>query len=422
MRAWAGLFALVICLGCGPGRGERLRVVHWGGAYDDSDYSKLQQQLYETFQARNPGVRLSPEGVPGAGEYVSKVLLSFVAGSPPDAMSLDASSAAIFIESGLLQDLGPYIRRDKAFDLKDFFPNVVDIARRGDAVYAIPVDFTPMVMYYNKRLFRQAGVPYPKPGWTYDDFLSAAKRLTRDGRYGFVLPNWMPGWILWIWNNGGDVLSPDGHRASGYLDGPESVEAITFLRDLVLRYKVAPTLSQAAAVGVDHFANGQAAMNVNGHWMLVTYASSPVGPDGNKLLALEDIGVVEMPSNLSRSVTVMYEAGLAIGKGAKNPDAAWEWIKYYTSAEVQRQYNATGIAVCARRDIAEERAAADSLHRDFLSIVPSARAPWGSKVVGYDSVERIGQQMLDRVLKNGQDPQGALTWAAREIDEEFAKR
>ena len=151
-----------------------LRISNWGGAGDDSEYDRLVNDFYEQFEREHPGVDVRVEGIPG--EYVHKMLLNFVAGTQPDVMVLDASSAAVFIENGLLTDLTPFIERDPEVSLDDYFLNVVDIDRRGEKLYAIPGDFTPMVVYYNKRLFDRAGVPYPKPGWNFQDFLRSEER------------------------------------------------------------------------------------------------------------------------------------------------------------------------------------------------------------------------------------------------------
>lgn len=421
MRVLLVLLALAALVGCGPRDDGKivLRVANWSGAGDDSEFEKTTQRIYREFEQENPGVEIRVEGIPDG--YVSKVILSFVAGTEPDVMLLDASSAAVFIDNGVLTNLSPFMAKDPEFDLDDFFPNVVDIARRGDAVYAVPNDFTPMVLYYNKRLFDAAGVPYPKPGWTFADFRETAKALTQEDLYGFAFANWMPGWIMWLWNNGGDVLAPDGTRASGFLDSPANVETLEFLRDLIVVDRSAPSLSEAASLGVDLFANGQAAMTVSGHWALIGYANAPKGPDGKPKLVWGDLGVAPMPTNVGESHTVMYESGYAIGKNSKHKELAWKFLKYFTSERVQSLYNKSGIAVCARRDVAAERAK-DPLEAQFLPLIPSARAPWGSRVEGYEIVEKVGKNALDSVLNNNAPVREALTKAAQRIDQEFAKR
>jgi multiple sugar transport system substrate-binding protein len=414
-------FAGAGCL-ADPGR-RVVRLANWGGAGDDSEFNRLAKALQAEFEAANPGLDLRVEGIPGSQDYVRKLLLSHISGAMPDVVTLDASSAAAFIDYGTLRDLREFADRDPEFDWNDFFPNVVDIARRGQAVYAVPVDFTPMVMYVNRRHFREAGLAVPEPGWSWDDFLEAALRLTREGRYGFDSPNWMPGWVTWLWNNGADVLDPLGRRATGWFDSPAAVEALRFLADLTLTHKVAPSLSQAAATGVDFFADGRAAMKVIGHWALVGLAAS-------KQIDLEEIGVLPVPARRGGpSVTVMYESGLAIGATSREPESAWKYVKFFTSSGVQSRYNASGIAVSARRDVEAAKlagpGASETARRRteaFQAIVPTARPPWGSRVQGYDLVEAIGQKAMDAVLKNGVPVDEAAGAAAEEIDRELARR
>ena len=424
-RLGLALIALCLCA-CAPedDSGRVLRVSNWGGAGEDNDYDRQVQALYKQF-GKEHQAEVRVEGIPG--EYVQKMVLNHVAGTMPDVMVLDASSAAIFINNGVLTDLAPFIQEDKEFNLDDYFPNVVEIGKRGEKIHAIPGDFTPMVMYYNKDLFDQAGVPYPTSDWSFDDFLATAQKLTkRDAsgkiqQYGFTFSTWMPGWVMWLWNNGGDVLTPDGKRATGVFDSPQNVETISFLRDLIVKHKVAPALSEVASMGVDLFANGQAAMGVSGHWAMVGYKSAPKDAQGKPKIDWRRLGVVALPHNTPESHTVMYEAGFGIPSKAKNPELAWEYVKFFTSQRVQSVYNASGIAVCARKDVAEARAT-DPVERDFLNIVPTARKPYGSWVEGYEFVEKRGEDALKSILNNNRDVQEALTAAAQRIDKEFAKR
>jgi multiple sugar transport system substrate-binding protein len=353
------------------------------------------------------------EQIPGQGQYAPKLVMMHVTGSVPDVIHLDASSAAVFINNNVVRDLTPYIDRDPAFDLNKFFQNAVDIARRDEGLYAIPLDFTPMVMYYNRKLFDAAGAPYPHPGWTWDDFLETARQLTvfpKDAssptQYGMHFENWMPFWVLWLWTNGGDVLSPDGTRATGYFDGPKSVEAVQFLVDLMTRYRVVPHPRESAAAGVDMFRSERAAMDVKGHWMMIDYRADGL-----------DFGVVGLPTNGVEPVTVIYEAGLAITRKAEHPDLAWEYIKHLTSTDVQVRRVASGLAISANKQAAA-RFADDPVEQEFLNQVQYARPPWGAKVEQYPFIEDLGREMMEDILySDGELPvEQALHEAARLID------
>ena len=392
-----------------------LRVADWGGAGDGSESAQIERDVYAGFEQQYPNIEIQREGILGTQDYVKKILLGFISHSEPDVIRLDASSAAAFVDNDILLDLAPLAGGPEGINLDDFFPNTLEVGRRDKALYAIPVDFTPMVMYYNRRLFDEAGVPYPTENWTWADFLDRAQRLTKGDRYGFTFPNWMAGWILWIWNNAGDVLATNG-RATGVADSPATVEAVTFIRNLVNQHKVAPSLSQQAAEGAAPFANGDAAMEMSGHWNLTTLASSPK-------IKLDDIGIAPIPVSRQgeKPVTVLYESGWAIGKHSPHADAAWKFIRYFTSAAVQRKLQKTGIGVCARKDIASERAI-NAREREFLKIVPTGKNPWGAKVQGYDFVEDEGTKMMDAVLKSGKDPKAALTEFAHNVDRELSKQ
>jgi multiple sugar transport system substrate-binding protein len=401
---------LLCCSACQQAADSRqvLRVANWGGAGDDSEAMRIMREVYVEFERQNPDIDLQLELIPGSQEYVRKLLMSIVAGAEPDVVTLDASSSAVFINNDILLDLSELIEKDPDFDLADYHENVVDIARRDDEVYAVPLDFTPMVMYCNKRLFDEAGIPYPQAGWTFEEFLNIAKDLTRGEQYGYAFANWMPGWILWVWNNGGDSLSADGSSADGAINSPATAEAIRFIHSMIEEHGASPSLSQTAALGVDPFLNGQAAMTISGHWNLIGIANSDK-------IDLEDVLVVPVPSNLPKSQTVIYEAGLGITKKSKNRDAAWRFVKYMTSEEVQRKIQSTGIAVCARKDISEERGVTE-LEQAFLDIIPSGRPPWGAKVEAYDVVESEGERAMDAVLKSGRPVEEALNRAADAID------
>ncbi len=72
-----------------------------------------------------------------------------------------------------------------------------------------------MVLVYNRRLFREAGVPEPREGWKLREFRAAAEKLARvraDGtrQFGLNFVNWTPFWVMWLWNHGGGLVAVDG--------------------------------------------------------------------------------------------------------------------------------------------------------------------------------------------------------------------
>lgn len=390
-----------------------LRVANWGGVQVDSKFMRLERDIREGFEHRHPGVRIQFEQIPGEGQYASKLLMMHVTGSVPDVVWVDASSAAVFIDNGVLRDLTPYVRQDPDFDLDGYFESVLNAYRRKDQLYAIPLDFTPMMLFYNRRLFDAAAVPYPQPGWTWQDFLSAAKQLTivehdaaSPRQFGFLFENWAPKWIMWLWTNGGDVLDPTGTRATGHLDSPQSVAAVQFLVDLMGKYRVAPDPRQTAAAGRDPFRAGQVAMVLTGHWMMIEYRADGI-----------DYAAVSLPSNTGRRETVAYASGLGVMTRARRPDLAWEYIKYMTSTDVQIRRVAPGLAISGNKAAAEYHAG-EPVEDAFIAEVRYARPPWGATVERYPFIEDLLREMMDDILhSDGKLPvEQALRETARLID------
>ncbi|MCC7292400.1 MAG: sugar ABC transporter substrate-binding protein [Phycisphaerales bacterium] len=408
---------MMVSIGCdgrADDRADVLRVANWGGPANISEFLQLDREIQTGFERLRPdrSVRVMIEQIPGEGQYTAKLMMMHLCGGMPDVVHLDASSAAIFIDNDVLTDLSERIARDDDIAEDMYFKNVFDIARRGERVYAIPLDFTPMVVVYNKDLFDQAGVEHPREDWTWDEFMSACAALkahpppSAAAWYPFDFFNWMPGWFPFIWSAGGDVISADGRRASGHIDSPHAREALQFLADLILVHGYAPRPAARAAIGKDLFRNRMAAMTMTGHWMMLEYRRDGL-----------NVGVTSIPRK-TRRVSVIYECGLAIPRAAANPDLAWEYIKYMTSQTAQTRRNSTGLAISGNRAAAESLAKTE-VERAFLREVEFALPPWGSRVERYPMVEDLGWELMEDVLHGRRTVDDAAAYFARLMDAEL---
>jgi ABC-type glycerol-3-phosphate transport system substrate-binding protein len=124
-RTLLALIVAALCLlpFCGRETDRRvvLRVADWGGPAGDPTFLRLERNIRLEFERRCAGVRIQAENIPGPGQYVPKLLMTYVAGNPPDVITLDASSSAVFINHDLLTDLLPRIHTDPGFCLSDYF-------------------------------------------------------------------------------------------------------------------------------------------------------------------------------------------------------------------------------------------------------------------------------------------------------------
>ncbi len=418
MRRGVGL-VVVVLLAAGCGRDDariRLRVMTWAG---DTELA-TEQRIADRFTERHPGVDVIVESAPA--HYQEKLLTSIAANSPPAVFLLDGPDIPTFLDRGLTLDLTPYL--DQVGYAPDrVLPEVLETFRRGGRLYALPKDYTPMVLYLNRRVFRRFGVPLPSAdGWTRREFLTAAEALTRDttgdGRtdvYAFDFPRNPYQWIPWVWAGGGDILGPDGHRATSYLDSPETLETLGFLTDLVTRYRGTPGVQFVESgdpAKEARFATGGQAMLLSGHWTLQLLTAGMAQ-------ALDDIAIRPIPHAAGHDpVTVLYASGWAVPANVVHKRQAIELAAFLASEEAQRMRAATRLAVPAFTDVAAELAAADGsgIEEAFLRESRRGRITWGARVRDFHEVEEALFDVVDRHLLRGEPLAEAASDVAHQID------
>ena len=145
--------------------------------------------------------------------------------------------------------------------LDSFYPGLMANGTVDGKVWGVPFQRSTIVMYYNKDAFREVGLDPNQPPKTWDEMAAAAKKLTKDGRWGVMIPS--TGYPYWMYQalaiqNGLELMSPDGTKT--FFDDPAAIEALQCWRDLGTKHKVMPegtvewgTLRQA-------FLQGQTAM------------------------------------------------------------------------------------------------------------------------------------------------------------------
>jgi multiple sugar transport system substrate-binding protein len=389
-----------------------------------ADYleARLEDHVLAPYVAANPDLRVVQQGaVTYQAAYRDRVLTSIVAGTPPDVFLLDNIDVPALVNRGALLDLTPYLAR-AGVDLGCLDQTVLSMFTRGDALYALPKGYTPLLVVYNKDLFDRAGIPYPTDDWTWDDFLRIAKRLTRDTDGDGVIDQWGTYfdrrpflWIPWIWAGGGDVLCPDGRRASGCLDGPNTIAAIRWYTGWMTRYGIAPrAINPLKSAGDDFrlFSSGRIAMMTTGHsWVPRVHAYVAAG----RLRA----GFVAIPHRIGfRPVTVIYASGYAVPALVTRRKRSIELAAYLTDSLADALRGEAGLELPAVTAAARALVARDTLGWEaaFLRAATAGRAPWGARIERWREVEAALPDLMDRITLTGADPATAARELAREID------
>lgn len=398
------------------------------------------KELIASFEEENPNITIDALEAPP--EFDTVLLTDLAAGTAPDVWYQDASTLDRLVDTGYLLDVNVCLGLVPELTLDRFSPTFLSIHQREDgSLWGLPDGGTPMVMYYNPEAFERAGVELPTSDWTWEEFLDVTQRLTLDSegrnrldpdfdeenivQYGFRARKWLFEWIYWVWQNGSDVISPDGTTVSGYLDSPETIEAITFLRDLVLEYGVSPdpvTLDQMSQEFgfLTNFLRGDVAIFPRGHWEIV-------GLKNNSEYTPERLAVVGNPSN-DADATVLYESGWMINKAAENDEAklmaACKFVEAATRAEpYQNSKVVTGLEISANAEAAAaapEASADPELTQVFVEEVANGRLPYGARYANWPTVEGAIDLMMENILAGG-DVEEEVALAVEEINRELSR-
>ncbi|WP_427175277.1 ABC transporter substrate-binding protein [Arthrobacter sp. 92] len=218
----------------------------------------------------------------------------------------------------------------------DFDNSILDGLKSDGKQYAMPYDTGPLMIFYNRDLFQQAGIPEPKPGWTMDDFKSAANKLTAGGRHGFVADPQDVFSMPWVLDFTGAQPLKDKALA---LTDPDFVSGYQQFADLVLKDKVAqPVPSSGRDFATTEFSSGNAAMKVDGPWSVI----------GLRDQVKFHVGLAPMPAGPGGSKSYTLGSGFGISKSCKNPDAAFQAIASMTGQKALTALAATGRAYPSR--------------------------------------------------------------------------
>ena len=321
-----------------------IKVAFWGSP---EEIDIITHSLSD-WQAAHPKIKIVFEHTPYTG-YDSKILTRIAGGAAPDVIATEVDYFVTFASKNVLEDLNPYVEGDTEFSKKDFFPTILDRFTYDDHLMAIPRDTAPFAcVFYNKKLFDEAGLPYPSDDWTWDDLLRLARALTKKDTNGRVTQYGFYGWAWqnFVYGNGGALVDNVKKPTRTMLDDPKSVQGLQFYADLINLYKVMPTPVALAnlGMGVDlMFASGRLAMFLSGIWETPGLRNYNFQWD-----------VAMFPKN-TQGIRAFGSGGsaYAILKSSKHKKEAWEVVKALTGEKGQQQLAKRGLAQPSRSAVSE---------------------------------------------------------------------
>ncbi|MDD3805649.1 MAG: sugar ABC transporter substrate-binding protein [bacterium] len=327
-----------ILSGCGPGKSDSARTeitfTYGAGVQNNILYSRL----IKGFEKANPDIKVKAIEI-APKFYYQKVQTLIAGNTAPDVMWMGQGFGEL-VAKGAFMDLDAVF---KEFDSSRYYEKVVDWYRYKGHLMGFPSGIDMELLFYNKTLFDNYGIPYPNKNWNLEDMVAAARKLTMDTNGDGIIDQFGFSGLVELGLFGAGLLNSSA-TASG-LDTAAATECLQFNIDLKKRYKVSPVWRANGAESIseaDLFKTGKLAMHRNCTWSMDDFRQGIKGFDWDICL---------MPYGRKKSYWAS-SSGLAIAAGSSHKEAAIRFLKYIVSSQGQQVLS--GINLPVMKDVAEK--------------------------------------------------------------------
>ncbi|MCX6090313.1 MAG: ABC transporter substrate-binding protein [Candidatus Atribacteria bacterium] len=385
---------------------EKVTLNVWLMKQADVNLLKAQDEALAKFKELYPDIDVKFTVFPYS-EYRDKLLIAAAAGAPPDISVVDQIWNPEFSAAGFVIPLDDYVAQSKSVKKENYFSGAWDSALYQGKLYGVPFDVGVWALnYYNKAFFKDAGLDPEKPPVTWDEFYEVGKKMTGPEKWGTAL------WVgkgdavqcitdALTFSNGGSVLNQDFTKC--LLDQPAAIDSMKFFKKLQ-EINPAGEVSRTEEDSFQLFTAGKLGMFWYGEWGQDTVTARAPQMEWA-------IGNFPKPAN-GKSVGTFGGWNMVIYKNAPHKDAAWKFIEYWTSKEINEKVSSlTPANVEAAKSFLNNK-------RKFPDVVfqQLTQALYRPIFPRYPDLAEIQRNATTAILTGEKDIEAALKDATAEIN------
>lgn len=372
------------------------------------------EALIAEFNATHPEIRVEPSYGGTLWTMRDKLLTAIGGDAGPDMSQIDQFWSSELADAGAIVKLQTYIDQDPGIDADDVFPKAWATATYQGQAWSMPFSLSNIALYYNRDLFRAAGLDPDAPPETWDELIDDGQRLTQDTDGDGTIEQWglsfplqaqvgaVYYWFAFLWQAGGEIFNAD-YTAARFHEEP-GIEALRLWVDLVHEHGIVPL-----APPEQGFETGQIAMTFASTARLQRYIDA---------LGTDALGMAPMP-RAAQPATGVGGANLAILSNAVDKDAAWEFVKWMTSPEVNLRWSINTGYLPLRESVA-----ASDTYQAYLAEEPRAQvivdqmphAVVRPNIPEYAAASREIGLAVEEAVYGELDPQATLDAAAAKVN------
>lgn len=291
------------------------------------------EDLISRFNASHSNIKVTSEPIPWDTLY-AKLLPAYGSGNGPDLVGMSSDQIPGYAGKNVLKPIDS-IFSDGGIDKSTIVAGALQAGEYNGKLYGVPIESTPVMLYYNKKLFAAAGITSAPRTW--DEWAADAKKLTLPGgtggnpkQYGIAIGtnNTVELFPILMWQADGGILSEDGKQV--LLNNAGSKRALQYWANLIANDKISPP-SLTGADADKLVSAGTAAMEVNGPWATTGYKQAGI-----------DYGLAPIPTgpngkNISVGVTTVLSENASLSEDKSK--AAAELYRFWTQQDNQAKFS-----------------------------------------------------------------------------------
>ena len=410
MKRWGAVLLIVVAVACsgdddtqtaGEERPDPISIQVFG----EPEETRIYHTLIEQYEKDNPGAQVKLVEIAERDDHLARLSTSFAGGEPPDIFLINYREYAQFVARGAISPIEDLLV-DRGIELDDYYEAPREAFTFDGQLQCMPQNISSLAVYFNTKLFRQAGIEPPHDGWTWDEFRAAGAALTTGDVDGIGVEPQIIRLAPFVWSNGGE-LTDDPTRPSRFtLDDPRSREALEFLVSLVKDGLVPTEQEMAAQDPESRFITGKLGM------FLTSRRDTPVFREiANLKWDVLPLPVAEEPAG------ILHSDAYCIAAGSEAQDSAADFVSFAVSPDGQTLAALSGRTVPSLIEVSESGAFLDPsqppAHPEvFLDAIDGMR--YTPVLPTWPEIEDVAEEILTKAFyEDGYSVEDAI----RELDE-----
>jgi multiple sugar transport system substrate-binding protein len=286
------------------------------------------------------------------------------------------------------------------------FPGPLATNAYDGAYYGLPLDTNTRVLIYNPALLSQAGIEAPAE--TIDELRAQCEAVTGLGEGNYLLSDGgTSGWNLlpWIWSFGGDLTDEAITTSTGYVNGEQTVAAISFLHEMIDSGCFSDGFVGSGIDTWGGYFGGTIASMLEGPWFYPTLEGQY--PDF-------EAGAALMPAGEGGHISVVGGENIVVSANSQHPEEALEFLRFTQSETYQLEMSKVGQLTVLTSLLENEYFTNHPYYGVFLEQLQTARAR--TPHPRYTEIETVLSDAAQLALRGEMSAQEAMDAAAEEID------